>query len=163
MKNSTYTPQHITKNQPDNAVNAAQTAAENTALAAALRGMPDDPVSRNLLTGWQATAADAIEALIRKVAAQLTADALTASCTSGTSSDGYNVFQAATRARRQEAIARECRTLAENIVFSSLCHLSDPHWDPLVPALPAASTAPPDNLMTTLLDMTQEQAQLPTN
>jgi 3-methyladenine DNA glycosylase/8-oxoguanine DNA glycosylase len=137
-------------------------ATQNAALAAALHAMPDDPATHALLATWQQKATAAIQATIDKVSARLLAATLTASIPTAptvsavAATDAERLTQAASHARRQQTIARECRALAEEIVFSSLRHLHDPQWDPLTPTANAPMSG--ESILVSLLEMVPAQA-----
>lgn len=106
--------------------------------------VPDDPATRQALTALQQQAAQAVDAIIDRLATRLRADFLAAP---QASSGHRGLAEAGTRARRQAAIARDCRLLAQEMVFASLLHLENPQWNPLGPATPA----PPPGVLAALL------------
>jgi len=106
--------------------------------------VPDDPATRQALAALQQQAAQAVDAIIDRLAARLRADFL---AVPEKPSGHYGLAEAGARARRQAALARDCRLLAQEMVFASLLHLENPQWNPLGPATPA----PPPGVLATLL------------
>lgn len=141
-------------------ISSSPAASENETLAAVLRPMQDDPIAIRTLVAWQTITVDAISAVIDTVTARLVADVPAVSplghvSVSATRTGHYDVVAARSQARRRATLVQECRTLAEDIVFASLRHLDDTHWDPLADTPGTEQLPPSDNLLLMLLDLAQ--------
>ncbi|MPS30356.1 MAG: hypothetical protein E2576_12525 [Alcaligenaceae bacterium] len=119
-------------------------ASSPAASLAAWFDVPDDPVTHRALEALRQRSARSVEEIIDSLAARLREDVM---AVQQESPGGHGLPESGTRARRQAAIASECRALAQEMVFASLWHLGDPEWDPLGPA----TQAPPPGILATLL------------
>lgn len=112
--------------------------------SAALLDLPDDPATRRALAALQQRASRSVDSIVDRLATRLRADFLAAP---EEPSGDHGLAEAGAHARRQAAIARDCRLLAQEMVFASLLHLENPQWNPLGPATPA----PPPGVLAALL------------
>ncbi|KAF1042254.1 MAG: hypothetical protein GAK35_02825 [Herbaspirillum frisingense] len=128
----------------------AGTVIADAVLLATLRAMPADPALRPAFNTLQQYANQSLEAIIAGLAARLHADTLAAQPPAPVTA-GHSLAGAEARARRRAATARQCRAVAQEMVFAALSHLGDPTWNPLAPPAQDLGPVSMPNMLATLL------------